>query len=61
MILDGAGVDIFTEDFWVQSLPDNQNGWTVVPTGRTSWVAASSPECFSFLLTISTGLGLAWI
>ncbi|KAF8876046.1 hypothetical protein CPB84DRAFT_1838726 [Gymnopilus junonius] len=37
LALHGAGVDILKHDFWVRSLPYNQVGWIVVPTGRTSW------------------------
>lgn len=39
--LDGAGVDILSQDFWVRSLPYNHASWIVVPTGRTSWVNLS--------------------
>lgn len=35
---DGAGVDIFGHDFWVKAMPENPRSWTVIPTGRTSWV-----------------------
>ena len=37
-ITDGAGVDIFGQDFWVKSLPKTEFSWVIVPTGRTSWV-----------------------
>jgi len=36
--IDGAGVDIIQEDFWVKSLPNNWASWIIVPVGRTSWV-----------------------
>lgn len=35
---DGAGVDIFTQDFWVKYLPKTEFSWMIVATGRTSWV-----------------------
>ncbi|KAG6832731.1 hypothetical protein H0H92_012303 [Tricholoma furcatifolium] len=34
---DGAGVDIFNQPFWTQSIPRNKHSWLVFPTGRTSW------------------------
>ncbi|GLB35159.1 putative prolyl oligopeptidase family protein [Lyophyllum shimeji] len=35
--LHGAGVDIFGQPFWTQSIPRNKHGWLVFPSGRTSW------------------------
>ena len=40
-VTDGAGVDIFTQDFWVKILPETQYSWMIVATGRTSWVENS--------------------
>ena len=37
-VVDGAGVDIFRQDFWVKSLPKTEFSWMIVATGRTSWV-----------------------
>lgn len=37
-VTDGAGVDIFTQDFWVKYLPKTEFSWMILPTGRTSWV-----------------------
>ena len=36
--LDGAGVEIFQNDFWPQALPRQQFSWTIMPSGRTAWV-----------------------
>jgi hypothetical protein len=47
-VADGAGVDIFTQDFWVKILPETQFSWMIVGTGRTSWVK-------NFLLNHSHG------
>lgn len=37
LALHGAGVDIFEQHFWRDSLPRNKYNWVVVPSGRTSW------------------------
>lgn len=56
--LDGAGVDIMHQRFWIQSLPKNHCSWLIAPTGRTSWVCLrfSSVEMLTLL---SSGTGLA--
>uniref|UniRef100_D8PW24 Peptidase S9 prolyl oligopeptidase catalytic domain-containing protein n=1 Tax=Schizophyllum commune (strain H4-8 / FGSC 9210) TaxID=578458 RepID=D8PW24_SCHCM len=38
LALHGAGVDIFSTTFWQDALPRVEKHWTVVPSGRTSWV-----------------------
>lgn len=35
---DGAGVDIFHLPFWRDALPRQTHSWTIIPSGRTSWV-----------------------
>lgn len=35
---DGAGVDIFNSPFWRDALPRQLHSWTIIPSGRTSWV-----------------------
>lgn len=42
--LDGAGVDIFNSPFWRDALPRQVHSWTIIPSGRTSWV------CIMFIL-----------
>ncbi|KAG5718671.1 3',5'-cyclic-nucleotide phosphodiesterase [Termitomyces sp. T112] len=37
LALHGAGVDIFEQSFWTQSIPRNKRSWLVFPSGRTSW------------------------
>ncbi|KAJ7168119.1 hypothetical protein C8R43DRAFT_1060269 [Mycena crocata] len=37
LCLHGAGVDIISESFWIDSLPRQQHSWLVAPSGRTSW------------------------
>jgi len=37
LALHGAGVDIFGQSAWTQSIPRNQHSWIVLPSGRTSW------------------------
>ncbi|KAF8078159.1 hypothetical protein FPV67DRAFT_1603782 [Lyophyllum atratum] len=37
LALHGAGVDIFEQQFWTQSIPRNKHSWLVFPSGRTSW------------------------
>ncbi|KAF9452861.1 hypothetical protein P691DRAFT_721023 [Macrolepiota fuliginosa MF-IS2] len=37
LALHGAGVDIFDQSFWAQSLPRSNLSWTILPSGRTSW------------------------
>jgi hypothetical protein len=44
--LDGAGVDILSQDFWMKSLPTNRRSWIISPTGRTSWVSLESINFF---------------
>jgi hypothetical protein len=56
LVLDGAGVDILQQDFWVLSLPKNKYSWMVVPTGRTSWVHPTIPAPVLYPLTIRKGL-----
>jgi hypothetical protein len=36
--LDGAGVDILNLPFWRDALPRQGQSWTIIPSGRTSWV-----------------------
>ena len=36
--LDGAGVDILDLPFWRDTLPRQGRSWTIIPSGRTSWV-----------------------
>lgn len=56
--LDGAGVDVLQQSFWAEALPQQDNIWCVIPTGRTSWVGErrrySGP-----MSTLSAGIGLA--
>ncbi|KAJ7684731.1 hypothetical protein DFH06DRAFT_1277353 [Mycena polygramma] len=37
LCLHGAGVDIVSETFWIDSLPQQQHSWLVTPSGRTPW------------------------
>ncbi|CAK5279385.1 unnamed protein product [Mycena citricolor] len=37
LCLHGAGVDIQSQSFWIDSLPRQQHGWLVAPSGRTAW------------------------
>ncbi|KAK1229074.1 hypothetical protein PQX77_007890 [Marasmius sp. AFHP31] len=37
LALHGAGVDVATQTFWPDALPQKDRSWIVVPTGRTSW------------------------
>ncbi|KAG7092176.1 hypothetical protein E1B28_008545 [Marasmius oreades] len=37
LALHGAGVDVITQTFWPDALPQKDHSWIVVPTGRTSW------------------------
>ncbi|KAJ7285998.1 hypothetical protein C8J57DRAFT_1286459 [Mycena rebaudengoi] len=37
LCLHGAGVDVISESFWIDSLPPQQHNWVVAPTGRTPW------------------------
>ncbi|KAI0807549.1 hypothetical protein C8Q74DRAFT_1363040 [Fomes fomentarius] len=37
LALHGAGVDIFTMDFWIKALPRQRHSWIIAPTGRTEW------------------------
>ena len=54
--LDGAGVDIFEQQFWSDSLPQNKYNWVVIPSGRTSWVRPDHPEIGSLFLSLLQGL-----
>ncbi|KAG5637712.1 hypothetical protein H0H81_003476 [Sphagnurus paluster] len=47
LALHGAGVDIFGQQFWTQSIPRNKHSWLVFPSGRTSWAR----------IIVSNGLG----
>lgn len=38
-LLDGAGVDVIEQSFWQEALPPSNRSWTVIPSGRTSWVS----------------------
>ncbi|KIM48997.1 hypothetical protein M413DRAFT_92377 [Hebeloma cylindrosporum] len=35
--LHGAGVDVLSQSFWSESLPNNKFSWLIVASGRTSW------------------------
>ncbi|KAH6918772.1 hypothetical protein BKA70DRAFT_28649 [Coprinopsis sp. MPI-PUGE-AT-0042] len=35
--LHGAGVDVAGTTFWAEAMPPNEDHWTVLPAGRTSW------------------------
>lgn len=59
LIIDGAGVDIFEQHFWRDSLPRNKYNWVVVPSGRTSWVWHHS-DIDPLFSCLSIGIGLAW-
>ncbi|KAH7927731.1 hypothetical protein BV22DRAFT_1110944 [Leucogyrophana mollusca] len=37
LALHGAGVDIFDQQFWPDSLIRQAHSWVIMPTGRTSW------------------------
>ncbi|KAJ7632248.1 hypothetical protein FB45DRAFT_744737 [Roridomyces roridus] len=37
LCLHGAGVDIQSQTFWIDSLPRQQHSWLVAPSGRTPW------------------------
>ncbi|KAL0578240.1 hypothetical protein V5O48_003735 [Marasmius crinis-equi] len=37
LALHGAGVDVVTQTFWPDALPQKNHSWIVTPTGRTSW------------------------
>jgi len=37
-LLDGAGVDIVDLPFWRDALPRQGRSWTIIPSGKTSWV-----------------------
>ncbi|KAH7909149.1 hypothetical protein BJ138DRAFT_1090031 [Hygrophoropsis aurantiaca] len=37
LALHGAGVDIFDQRFWADSLARQMHSWVVMPSGRTSW------------------------
>ncbi|KAF9475666.1 hypothetical protein BDN70DRAFT_996247 [Pholiota conissans] len=37
LALHGAGVDIFGQDFWIESLPVSNSSWMIAVSGRTSW------------------------
>ena len=39
-LLDGAGVDIVDLPFWRDALPRQGRSWTIIPSGKTSWVCA---------------------
>ena len=56
-VTDGAGVDIFTQDFWVKYLPKTEFSWMIVATGRTSWVENFffQPQSWNRALILKTG------
>ncbi|TFK46034.1 hypothetical protein OE88DRAFT_1729383 [Heliocybe sulcata] len=35
--LHGAGLDIFDQPLWAESIPRQKTSWIILPTGRTSW------------------------
>ncbi|KAJ7093157.1 hypothetical protein C8R44DRAFT_399607 [Mycena epipterygia] len=37
LCLHGAGVDIISQSFWIDSLPRQQHSWLITPSGRTPW------------------------
>ncbi|KAJ6606577.1 hypothetical protein DFH09DRAFT_1242069 [Mycena vulgaris] len=37
LCLHGAGVDIISQAFWIDSLPRQNHSWLVAPSGRTPW------------------------
>ncbi|KAJ7470355.1 hypothetical protein FB451DRAFT_1038083 [Mycena latifolia] len=37
LCLHGAGVDIISQAFWIDSLPRQQHSWLITPSGRTPW------------------------
>ncbi|KAJ7197231.1 hypothetical protein GGX14DRAFT_545520 [Mycena pura] len=37
LCLHGAGVDITSQTFWIDSLPRQQHSWLITPSGRTPW------------------------
>ncbi len=58
-MIDGAGVDIFTMDFWIKALPRQRHSWVIAPTGRTEWVRG---DLTTSELThgVRTSQGLDW-
>lgn len=55
---DGAGVDVVDQTFWAESLPHNNLSWTILPSGRTSWV---SNNCVQLTIIHQLPLqGLDW-
>ena len=47
--LDGAGVDILDLPFWRDTLPRQGQSWTIIPSGRTSWVRIKHRTPFKLL------------
>lgn len=54
---DGAGVDIFNFPFWRDALPRQARSWTIIPSGRTSWVCMMA--CIWSVTYSAAGIGLA--
>ena len=53
--LDGSGVDIFDLPFWRDALPRQGRSWSIIPSGRTSWVCMAMYILFTSL-TLQQGL-----
>jgi len=58
-VIDGAGVDIFGQDFCSQSLPENKHSWMIIPSGRTSWVC-NNPSSSTSITFNPHFQGLDW-